>query len=152
LVRRTTKLQSSVFGSIDEGKLLVNYKGHGSVDLWKGSLSTVDDAACLDNGSPLPFVVDLTCINGFFQTPYVETLSEALLKAANGGAVAVWTSSGLTEPNGQAIMDEELILLLFNGGKLTLGEETARAKAAVSDEDIRRTWILFGDPTTKLKY
>jgi hypothetical protein len=84
-------------------------------------------------------------------TPYAETLSEALLKAANGGAGAVWTSSGLTEPNGQAIRDEELIRLLLNGEKLTLGEATARAKAAVSDEDIRRTWIPFGDPTTKLK-
>jgi hypothetical protein len=89
--------------------------GHGSIDLWKGSLLTVDDATSLANGSRLPFVVGMTCLNGFFQTPYVETLSEALLKAANGGAVAVWTSSGLTEPNGQAIRDEELIRLLLNG-------------------------------------
>jgi hypothetical protein len=124
--------------------------GHGSIDLWKGSLLTVDDATSLANGSRLPFVVGMTCLNGFFQTPYVETLSEALLKAANGGAVAVWTSSGLTEPNGQAIRDEELIRLLLNGEKLTLGEATARAKAAVSDEEICRTWIPFGDPTTKL--
>jgi hypothetical protein len=100
---------------------MVNYMGHGSVDLWKGSLLTVDDATSLANDSRLPFVVDKTCLNGFFQTPYVEILSKALLKAANGGAVAVWTSSGLTEPNGQAIMEEELIRLLFNSKSLTLG-------------------------------
>jgi len=34
---------------------------------------------------------------------------------------------------------------------LTLGEAVRRAKAAVSDQDVRRTWILFGDPTTRLR-
>jgi hypothetical protein len=33
---------------------------------------------------------------------------------------------------------------------LTLGEATVRAKAAVSDGDIRRTWMLLGDPTMRL--
>jgi hypothetical protein len=48
-------------------------------------------------------------------------------------------------------MNKELIRLLFNGQHLTLGEATVRAKAATTDMDVRRTWILFGDPTTKLK-
>lgn len=34
---------------------------------------------------------------------------------------------------------------------LTLGEAAVRAKAAVSEGDMRRTWILLGDPTTKLQ-
>jgi hypothetical protein len=57
----------------------------------------------------------------------------------------------MTEPGGQAVMDKELIRLLFNGQSLTLGEATAKAKASVGNQDVRRTWILFGDPTTKLK-
>ena len=68
--------------------------------------------------------------------------------------MAVWTSSGLTIPEGQALMDQELIRLLFDregGEDLTLGEAAARAKAATTDGDIRRTWIFFGDPTTRLK-
>jgi hypothetical protein len=48
-------------------------------------------------------------------------------------------------------MDKELLRLLFNGEGLTIGEATARAKAAVGDMDIRRTWILFGDPAARLK-
>jgi hypothetical protein len=144
--------RTAILGSINEGKLLVNYMGHGSNDSWHGSILTAGDAISLTNGLRLPVVVGMTCLNGFFQTPYVETLSEALLKAENGGAVAVWTSSGLTEPDEQAVLNEELIRLLFNGENLTLGQATARAKAAVTDGDIRRTWILFGDPTTRLKY
>jgi hypothetical protein len=50
------------------------------------------------------------------------------------------------------MMDKELVRLLFNGESLTLGEAVQRAKAATSDGDVRRTWILFGDPTTRLKY
>jgi hypothetical protein len=48
-------------------------------------------------------------------------------------------------------MNKELIKLLFGRELLTLGEATSRAKASVSDQDIRKTWILFGDPTTRLK-
>jgi hypothetical protein len=43
------------------------------------------------------------------------------------------------------------ILLLFDGASITLGKATARDKVSVSDQDIRKTWILFGDPTTRLK-
>jgi hypothetical protein len=48
-------------------------------------------------------------------------------------------------------MNRQLIQLLFNGQALTLGEAAVLAKEAVSDLDIRKTWILFGDPTTMLK-
>jgi len=143
--------RAAILGSINEGKLIINYIGHGTVDLWRGSLLTASDTSSLTNGAALPFVVGMTCLNGFFQTPYVETLAEALLKAGNGGAVAVWTSSGLTDPDSQLLMNKQLTRLLFNGQNLTLGEAAAEAKAATSDMDVRRSWILFGDPTTKLK-
>jgi hypothetical protein len=140
--------------SLNAGQKLVNYIGHGSYDLWTGDgLLTSDDAKGLTNGSHLPFIISMTCLNGGFHDPlnYADTLAETLIKAEKGGAVAVWASSGLTEPGGQAVMNQELIRLLFNGQGLTLGEATVKAKAATTDLDVRRTWILFGDPTTKLK-
>jgi hypothetical protein len=143
--------KTELLSGINQGPLLVNFIGHGSVESWRGSLLTLEDADSLINGLRLPFFINMTCLNGFFQYPYGETLAEALMKAKGGGAVAVWSSSGLTEPDKQAIMNKELIKLLFNGQSLTLGEATAKAKKAVSDQDIRRTWILFGDPTTRLK-
>jgi len=119
---------------------------------WRGSLLTLEDADNLINGMKLPFFINMTCLNGYFQNPYGETLAEALMKASGGGAIAIWSSSGLTEPDKQALMNKELIKLLFNNREyLTLGEATARAKASVSDQDIRKTWILFGDPSTRLR-
>jgi hypothetical protein len=146
-----TDARRVLLDGINEGPLLVNFIGHGSVESWRGDLLTSDDAEGLFNAYRLPFFVSMTCLNGFFQTPYADTLAEVLLKAKGGGAVAVWTSSGMTEPDKQAVMNKELIRLLFGRERLTIGEATAKAKASVGDQDVRRTWILFGDPTTKLK-
>jgi len=143
--------KGELLNGINQGALLVNFIGHGSVESWRGSLLTLEDADSLINGLRLPFFVNMTCLNGFFQNPYGETLAEALMKAKGGGAIAIWTSSGLTEPDKQAVMNKELIKLLFGRESITLGEATAKAKASVPDQDIRRTWILFGDPTTRLK-
>ena len=93
----------------------------------------------------------MTCFNGFFQAPYADSMAEALLKAQAGGAVAVWTSSGMTLPRGQSVMNQELVRQLFNGRDLTIGEAAMKAKAATTDADVRKTWVLFGDPTTRLK-
>jgi hypothetical protein len=135
--------------AINQGPLLVNFIGHGSIEIWRGIFSSEDAENLINRG--LPFFINMTCLNGYFQDPYSETLGEALLKAKGGGAIAIWASSGLTEPDKQAVMDKELIRLLFGREPITLGEATARAKLSVSDQDIRKTWILFGDPTTKLK-
>jgi hypothetical protein len=139
-----------LLSAINQGPLLVNFIGHGSIEIWRGILSS-DDAEGLINGMQLPFFVNMTCLNGYFQDPYSETLGEALIKAKGGGAIAIWASSGLTEPDKQALMNKEIIKLLFGRDSLTLGEATAKAKKVVSDQDIRKTWILFGDPATRLK-
>jgi hypothetical protein len=143
--------RSDLLDSLNQGQLLVNYIGHGSAKIWKGNLLTSLDAWNLTNSPYLPFLVSMTCLNGFFQDPYSESMAETFLKAERGGAVAVWTSSGLTDPEGQIVMNKELILLLFNGQGLTIGEAIMRAKQVVTDGDIRKTWILFGDPTLRLK-
>jgi hypothetical protein len=48
----------------------------------------------------------MTCLNGLFHDVYTESLAEAMLKAQQGGAVAVWASSGLTGPEGQVVMNK----------------------------------------------
>jgi hypothetical protein len=147
------QVHTQILQGLNSGTLLVNYFGHGYEEGWRGDTFTTADAEGLINGGRLPFVVSMTCLNGFFQDVYAASLGKVLLTAKQGGAVAVWASSGLTDPAGQAVMNKRLVGLLFNGESLTtLGEAAKKAKAAVSDQDVRRTWILFGDPTTRLKY
>jgi hypothetical protein len=143
--------RTALLNDINQGPLLVNFTGHGSQQIWRGNLLTSGDADNLTNMNRLSFFVNMTCLNGFFQDVYFESMAEALLKAPAGGAVAVWGSSGLTYPDQQSLMNKELIRLLFNGQSLRLGEATMRAKGATTDPDVRRTWILFGDPSMRLR-
>jgi len=141
---------STLTSQLNLGQAVVNYIGHGSNEVWHGNLLTTDAALQLKHDR-LPVWLPMTCLNGYFQAPYGDSLAEALLKAPFGGAVAVWASSGLTESKDQLPIDEALVRLLFSGAPTTLGDATLAAKAAATDADVRSTWIFFGDPTTRLR-
>lgn len=145
-------LRSQIINAINQGPLMVNYLGHGSVEVWTGApiLSTTDTTA-LNNTNRLPIFVMMTCLNGYFPNPARDSLAEALLRNNGSGAVAVWASSGMTEPNAQSQMNKQLYSQVFNTDGTTLGEAVQKAKEGVTDRDVRRTWILFGDPTMRIK-
>ncbi len=137
---------------LDAGQLLVNYLGHGSSAAWgSGQMLTTDDAKSLTNGDRLPIVAAMTCLNGFFHGPDPESLAEALVRAPHGGVIAVWASSGLTDGHAQIAMNQRFMHELYHEQVGTLGELLLAAKAASTDRDVLRTWLLFGDPTLKLK-
>jgi hypothetical protein len=140
---------ANTLAALQAGGLFVNYIGHGSTDLWADGLLDAQLAASLANGVKTPFVVSLTCLNGFFIDPYTASLAEALM-VANGGAVGVWASSSLTSPDPQAALDKAFISAVF-GSAPTVGDAVLAAKAAVTNSDVRKTWILFGDPAMTLK-
>jgi hypothetical protein len=144
--------RATIISKINSGTALVNYSGHGNVDVWTGApIFSASDALALTNGNRLPLVVVMDCLNGYFVAPNIDCVSEALMKAPNGGAVASFSSSGLTIPIGQHEMGQQLFSLLYSGAPMTLGDATRQAKAATTDIDVRRTWILFGDPTMKIR-
>ncbi len=139
--------------AIESGQLLINYAGHGSTATWRGSLLTSQSARGLKNSTALSMFVTMTCLNGYFIDPSVESLGEALIASPQGGAIAVWSSSGLTDPRQQSLVNQELYKQLFLNKTLspTIGEAVMRAKAATTNLDVRRTWILLGDPASRLK-
>jgi hypothetical protein len=93
----------------------------------------------------------MTCLNGYFADPSLDSLGEALL-AANGGAAAVWASTGLTEMAGQVVMDEALVRGLFaTSPSPRLGDAIRAALATTSDPDVRATWVLLGDPSMQVR-
>ena len=144
--------RQQILDALNNGALLVNYTGHGAEEQWSFS-DLLDDgtAAALTNGDRLPFFVLMDCLNGFFQDVYAQSLAESLLLAPKGGAAAVWASSGFTNAPGQATMDQALLGLLKGNPTLPLGQGALRAKSGVTDADVRRTWILFGDPLMQLQ-
>jgi hypothetical protein len=143
--------KAAIMSNLNSGPKLVNYLGHGSLGVWNGSLLTIPDARTLTNREQLSVFMMMTCLNGLYQDVSLESLGEVLLKLPGGGAVAVWASSGMTEAQGQAAIDHELFRHLFGGGEITLGEAIIKAKAGTGDSDVRRTWVLLGDPSMKLR-
>ncbi len=144
--------REELLARLNEGQAFVGYFGHGSVEIWSshGGIAS-RDARGLTNGERLPFVVAMTCLNGFFHDVYSESLAEALLKQGAGGAAAVWACSGLTHPEGQALMYRALLEALFSGERRPLGDVVREAKAAVGDRELRQTWLLFGDPAARIR-
>lgn len=143
----TPNAAAAILGAFNNGSLIVNYTGHGSVEIWSNLFSSYN-ATALTNGTKLPFVVAMNCLNGYFHDLYTDSLGEALLRNPNGGAVSVWASSALTAPHLQTQMNAELYRHVFT---MPIGDAIIKAKQSVTDLDVRRTFILFGDPTLRLR-
>jgi len=143
--------EAAVVAAVNQGQKIVNYFGHGSVSIWAGNLMTGTDAGSFTNSNGLSMFVLSTCLNGLFHDSTNNSLAERLLQNPRGGAVAVWASSGYTEAEGQSKMNQELMKYLFSGKVTTIGEAVMNAKAGTGDVDVRRTWVLLGDPSMKLR-
>jgi hypothetical protein len=135
---------------LNTGQSLVNFVGHGSSEIWADGLLSSEQAMTLTNGQSTPFVLSMTCLNGYFQDVYTTALAKALLKAPGGGAVAVWASSGLTSAPPASNINQAMVTELYTPG-LAIGDAARLAKAATTDMDVRHTWNLFGDPAMKLQ-
>ncbi len=128
--------------------LLLAYVGHGSTGLWNAGGFTDASAAALHN-TQRPFVAAMTCLNGYYHDLFTTSMAEALMLNASGGAVGVWASSALTTPPPQMEVAAELYRQLFAGARV--GDAVREAKRATKNEDVRHSWILFGDPSMPLK-
>lgn len=144
---------SEIVAALNSGALLVDYNGHGAEQQWSFSdIFDNNDAAELTNGSHLPVYLLMDCLNGLLQDVYGQTLAEAILLAPNGGGVAVWASSGLTNQPPQAAMNLALLHQFAAHPGYPLGRLILNAKTGTTDSDVRRTWNLFGDPSMKFHF
>lgn len=141
--------RTQTFAALSAGPGIVSYTGHGSIALWRGNVLVGDDAEGLTNTGKLSLYTVSTCLNGYFMDPLGESLGESLLKSP-GGAIAVWSTSGMTLLSGQQAMNIEFMKQLFNGQNLSIGQAAIRAKQ-VAGTDVRRSWVFIGDPVTRLK-
>lgn len=144
--------RASLFTALNSNPSIVNYIGHGSIEGWSNTAALMSaDAASLASSGSTPFFVMMTCLNALFADVSSTSLGEALMQVPNGGAVAVFASTGMTDPPPQSAMNHELYRILAANPTITIGELVAKAKAGTTDHDVRTTWMLMGDPTLKLQ-
>ena len=145
-----------VLDGINNGALLLNYIGHAGLDrLAQEGLLLTSDVASMTNMDRLPVVTAMTCVVGNFSYPGFDSLSEVLLLKQNGGAVAVWSPTGMSINSEAVILDEVFFMSTFTGRKQTLGDVVLKAleKGSMNgvSEFILDIYNIMGDPALKLK-
>ncbi len=91
----TNATTADISASINEGRSIVNYSGHGATDSWAGPTSngqyTQTDVRNNTNDQMYPFVVSNACITGSLAV--AECFGETWQKAPHKGAIAFWGAS-----------------------------------------------------------
>lgn len=137
-----------------QGALMVHYAGHGGVDrLAAEGLLLGDDATELGNGWRLPVLTAMTCVVGRFEVPGFDGLGERLVLAPEGGAVAVWAPTGLSQAGAARELAVAFYRQLPAGGEtVRLGDAVRAALAAAGPQAPGQltTFTLLGDPALHL--
>jgi len=148
--------RQSILTRWNGGAGLILYNGHSSVRQWAAErLFHRDDVAALHNASQWPVVLEMTCFTGRFHEPGGATLDETLLRAADGGAVAVWGATGLGVATGHQSLAQGFLASTLQGHEGTIGVGTLAGKLELvasgsSALDLVDTFTLLGDPATNL--
>jgi len=137
------------------GALLVNFVGHGSLNRWTDeSVFVNSDIASLDNGSRLPVILSMTCLDGYWLKPDQQGLIEELVRASNRGAIGTFSPTGLGFVGGHDVLNRGFFTAVFTDGIQRLGPAALAAKMALYNAghnyDLIHTYTVFGDPALRL--
>lgn len=153
--RSQANAHTLLMNEINNGRYIVNYSGHGRADIWAADdFLNRSNVPQMTNSNNLSIFTMLSCLNGYFAEPLAskESLSERLVSATNGGAVAAWSSTGLTTADVQQVMALRFYNRLSDGSIPRLGELVRDAKTTITGgRDVRLSWCLLGDPMLKVR-
>ena len=146
-------LTADLLSAIDAGALIVNYAGHGSVNLWANERMLDNrgaqgrsDLSSLTNKGRYPFVVNMACLTGYFIYPQAgpyaadawRSLAEGWLWPPDRGAIAALMPTGMTDPEGQHILSNALYEAIFALDKRELGASRGLCQGAALGQRGRR--------------
>ncbi|MCA9934057.1 MAG: hypothetical protein H6662_09180 [Ardenticatenaceae bacterium] len=149
-------IRYEIVSAINQGVGFLNYVGHGNERVWGDEfVFHIDDVRMLKNGGRLPVFTTFTCSNGAFALPDTDSLAEALLRADNGGAVAVIAPSGRMPASHTPPLAQYFYSALLDGGAETVGDAFLAMKSAEVDEpynmDVLHLVNLLGDPALHIR-
>ncbi len=145
------------FDAMTAGAGFVNYIGHGGIrSLAREKLLTYEDVSLMKNFELLPLMTFMTCSSGRFDVPGFPSLAESLLLFPEGGASAVWTSSGLSWNDLSQILVNLFYINALSGEKERIGEAVLQALRDYGlngyNPFMINNYNLFGDPATRFKH
>lgn len=150
---------SKVTDSLNQGRGIINYCGHGAQTYWVTTRFGNSDVAALQNQEHLPFIVSVSCVSGKFQSG--TCFAEAWLRSQNSneepvGAVGTYMST-INQPwippmvGQDAIIDQVCNKTKTSfGGLCYTGASKMLDNGTSSDIETFNTWTVFGDPSIQL--
>ena len=161
--------REAILEGINAGKLLVNYIGHAAASQWSSAeviggapvygVLNVNDISSLNNLNKYPVMLSMTCWDGYYVYPnptggFYEAMAEVFTKAAEKGAVAAWSPTGMGVARGHEYLNQGFFNAIFRDRLDHLGQATSYGKLYLwtsrENLDLMDTYLLFGDPATKI--
>lgn len=148
--------RTSLFSAWQNGTPLVSFIGHGGFDMIASTgLLSVDDMPSLTSAGTVPVVVAMTCtINRFEIGPTFDALGPVLTRSPNGGAAAVWSSSGLSIYSDATDIEDTFMRLAAKQPGSRVGDLVVKSLAEnrdiVANNDTPTTYLLLGDPAIRV--
>ena len=147
-----------IVDALSEGAVLAQYAGHGGRIVWAhenifGNVS-VD---LVEQTRHIPFMLVLSCYNGYFDAPGEPSMAEKLLRKAKGGIIGMLSATRLTYGSGNDALNRIIFDHLFQRNERELGALTFNSKIELlinhgvgSNIDVMMAYTLFADPAMQL--
>ncbi len=123
-----------VIEQFNEGRLVVNFAGHGSFAIMafflRGTFQQGNYSYMIQirNEERLPLVVAMSCLNGLFANPRRVSLSEEMVNKADGGAIAYVSASTLAFLFTNRFFNQAMFRHIFQEDIPQFGQSLALAK------------------------
>ncbi len=142
--------------AIADGLLVLNFIGHGNETQWMQE-ETLNNGVIsqLTNRHKLPLIVTATCEFGKYDQPVITSGAEHLLFNANGGAIALITTTRPVYAHTNLLVNRafhEALLSKKDNQFPRLGDIIKETKNNSLSGPVNRNFALLGDPFLKLNY
>ena len=149
--------KDKIIDALGEGAVLAQYAGHGGRIVW--AHEAIFDNASVDQveeTSKIPFMLVLSCYNGYFDKPGEPSMAEKLLRKERGGIIGMLSATRLTYGSGNDALNRIIFDMLFKRNVRQLGPLSFDSKLELlmtegtGQIDIMMEYTLFGDPALQI--
>lgn len=142
--------------NIENGVLIMNFTGHGAETGWTSEdILTNGQIVNWKNQYKMPMFLTATCEFGRYDNPTLKSGAELAMLNANGGAIALLTTTRPVFSNTNLEVNEAFYNAAFqeiNGEMPRLGDILVKTKNNSITGVINRNFALLGDPSMRLAY
>ena len=146
-----------IIEALGEGAVLAQYAGHGGNTVWAHEIIfdnvSVDQVEETDK---IPFMLVLSCYNGYFDKPGEPSMAEKLLRKERGGIIGMLSATRLTYASGNDALNRIIFDMIFKRNVRQLGPLSFDSKTELlitegtGQIDVMLEYTLFGDPALKM--